>query len=100
MRTYAYKGEEGEGEGGWAEKSLLRYIRTKWMAPNKCCGIFFCALVRPSTLKYDSQQPARKMSLFSSIIITIILSYAIIRIYIILHMYLQVSETEGLAELH
>ena len=40
------------------------------------------------------------MSLFSSIIITSILSYAIIGIYIILHIYLQVSETEGLAELH
>ena len=35
----------------------------------------------------------------NSIIITIILSYAIIRIYTILHIYLQVSETEGLAEL-
>ena len=40
------------------------------------------------------------MLLFSSIIITIILSYAIIRIYIILHICLQVSETEGQAELH
>ena len=40
------------------------------------------------------------MSLFPSIIIMIILSYAIIRIYIILHIYLQFSETEGLAELH
>ena len=40
------------------------------------------------------------MSLFFSIKITIILFYAIIRIYIILHIYLQVSESEGLAELH
>ena len=79
------------------EKSFLRYGRTKWMAPNKCCGIFFCT----GTAKYTKASlPARKMSLFSSIIITIILSYAIIRIYIILHIYLQVSETEGLAELH
>ena len=23
------------------EKLVLRYVRTKWMAPNKCCGIFF-----------------------------------------------------------
>ena len=22
------------------EKSVLRCVRTKWMAPNKCCGIF------------------------------------------------------------
>ena len=40
------------------------------------------------------------MSLFSSIIIAIILSYAIIKIYIILRIYLQVSETERLAEFH
>ena len=39
------------------------------------------------------------MSLFSSNIITIILSYAIIRIYIILRIYLQVSKTEELVEL-
>ena len=38
--------------------------------------------------------PAKKMSLFSFIIITIILSYAIVRIYITLHIYLQVSETQ------
>ena len=44
--------------------------------------------------------PGRKMSLFSSIITTIILSYVIIRIYIVLHIYMQVSETEVLAELH
>ena len=38
--------------------------------------------------------PAKKMSLFPFIIITIILSYAMIRIYIILHIYLQVCKTE------
>ena len=27
--------------GREAEKSVIRYVRTKWMAPNKCCGIFF-----------------------------------------------------------
>ena len=21
--------------------SVIKYVRTKWMAPNKCCGIFF-----------------------------------------------------------
>ena len=26
---------------GGVEKLVLSYIRTKWMAPNKCCGIFF-----------------------------------------------------------
>ena len=50
--------------------------------------------------KYTKASPAaRKMLLFSSIIITIILSYTIIKIYTILHIYFQVSETEGLAEL-
>ena len=53
------------------------------------------------TAKYTKTSlPARKISFFSSIIIAIILSYAIIRIYIILHIYLQVSLTEGPAELH
>ena len=52
------------------------------------------------TAKYTkASPPARKMSLVSSIIITIVLSYAIIRIYIILPIYLQVAETEGLAKL-
>ena len=39
------------------------------------------------------------MSLFSSIIIAIILSYGIIRIETISDIYSQVSKTEGLAEL-
>ena len=53
------------------------------------------------TSKYTkTSPPARKMSLFSSVLITIVLSYMMIRIYTILHIYLQVSETEGMAELH
>ena len=40
------------------------------------------------------------MLLCFSIVITIILSHAIIRICTILHIYLQVSETEGMTELH
>ena len=41
MRTYAYMGEGGGGGAGrGVEKSVLRYVRTKWMAPNKC-GMFF-----------------------------------------------------------
>ena len=80
------------------KKLVLRYVRSKWMASNKCCGIFFLCI---GPVKYTkASPPARKMSLFSSIIITIILSYAIIRICTILRIYLQVSETEGLAELH
>ena len=31
---YAYK-REGD------RKLVLRYVRTRWMTPNKCCGIFF-----------------------------------------------------------
>ena len=27
--------------GGGVEKSVIKYVRTKWMAPNKYCGIFF-----------------------------------------------------------
>ena len=76
------------------EKLVIRYVRTKWMVPNKCCGIFFLCI---GLAKYTrASSPARKMLLFSSIIITIVLSYAIIKIYTILHIYLQVSKTEGL----
>ena len=83
--------------GRGVEKLVLWYVRTKRMVPNKC-GIFFLCV---GLAKYSkASPPARKMSLFSSIIIMIILSYTIIRIYTILHIYLQVSETDGLAELH
>ena len=27
--------------GSGVEKSIMKYVRTIWMAPNKCCGIFF-----------------------------------------------------------
>ena len=68
---------------GWPQTNVMEY--------------FLCT----GTAKYTkASSPARKMSLFSSIIITTILSYAIITTYIILHIFLQVSETEGLAELH
>ena len=26
---------------GRVEKAVVRYVRTKWMAPNKYCGMFF-----------------------------------------------------------
>ena len=82
--------------GKGVEKLVLRYVRTKWMAPNKCCGIFFLCI---GPAKYTkASPPARKMLLFSSIIITIILSYALIRICLILHIYF--TETEWLVELH
>ena len=64
--------------------------------PKQMLWNIFRAIVGPSILKHHRQE----MSLFSSIIITIILTYAIIRIYIILHIYLQVSETESQAGLN
>ena len=66
--------------------------------PKQMLGNIFLCIGRAKYTK--ASPPARKMSLFSPIIITIILSYAIIRIYKILHICFQVSETEGLAELH
>ena len=35
------RGRGGLGGGGVVEKSDIRYVRTKWMAPDKCCGTFF-----------------------------------------------------------
>ena len=63
-------------QGG--EKSVLRYVRTESMAPKKCCGIFFLCIGLDKYTK--APPPAKKMSSFSSAMITIILSHAIIRI--------------------
>ena len=32
---------ERRWERGGVEKSVIKYVRTKWMAPNKHCGMFF-----------------------------------------------------------
>ena len=40
MRTKEREGGLGGG-GGVVEKLDIRYVRTKWMAPDKCCGTFF-----------------------------------------------------------
>ena len=65
-------------QGKAVEKSVLRYVRTKWIAPNKFIVEYFLCI---GSAKYTrASPPARKMPLFSPIIITIILSYAIIRI--------------------
>ena len=45
MCTSAYRGEE-------VEKLVIRYVRPKWIAPNK----YFCALARPSTLEHHREQ--------------------------------------------
>ena len=67
---------------GWPQANVVEYFL--------CIGM----------AKYTKTSPPARKMLFFSIIITVILSYAITRNYIILHIYLQVSETELLAELH
>ena len=81
--------------GRGLEKSVLRYVRTKWISTNKCCGKFFMYW---SDEVHQSVTASKEN--VSSIIIMIILFYVIIRIYTILHIYLLVSETEGLVQLH
>ena len=67
-----------------------------WLQTNVVEYFLYTGLVKYA----KASPPARKMSLFSSIIVTIISSNATIRICTILHIYLQVSETEELAEMH
>ena len=90
MATYVYKWEG-------VEKLVLRYVRTRWMAPNKCCGIFFVHWFR----QVHQSIPAIK----ENVIVFFHHNYD----YFILcnnqnlrsfTYHLQVSETEGLAELH
>ena len=59
------------------EKLVIRYVHTKWMAQTSVVEYFLCI----GSAKYTTASPpTRKISLFPSIIITIILSYAIIRL--------------------
>ena len=67
----------GGYSGRGVEKLIIRYVRTKWIAPNKFCEIFF---VYWFGQVHYSITASKKFSLFSSIIITIILSSATIRI--------------------
>ena len=78
-------------EWGWGvEKLVLRYVVLNgWPQTNVVKYFLYIG-----TAKYTKVSPPARKMLFSSIIITIILSYTIIRIYAILHIYLQISETE------
>ena len=79
------------------EKSVIRYVRTSWMVSNKCYEIFF---VHWSGQVHQSITASKE-----NVVVFFHHNYdyfifAIIRIYTVLHIYLHVSETEGLAELH
>ena len=60
MEGESSKISTGAYRGRGAEKLVIRYVRTKWIAPIKFCGIFFVhwfgQVFRASSL-------ARKMSL-------------------------------------
>ena len=86
MQTYAY---EGEGRVG-VEKLVRRYVVLNGWPQTNVVEYFLYI----GTAKYTKASPPARKILFSSIIITIILSYTIIRIYTILHIYLQISETQ------
>ena len=74
---------------GLKNRSRDTYVLNEWPQTN-IVEYFSCIGMTKYT---KASPPAKKMSLVSFIIITIILSYAIARIYITLHIYLQVSET-------
>ena len=63
----------GRGEG--VEKSVIRYVRTKWMALNKCCGRFFVHCFSQVHLSFTASKENGVVFFHQ-----IILSYAIIRI--------------------
>ena len=79
--------------GGWNIGPKTRAYQINGRPQTNIVEYFLCI----GMAKYTK---AWKISLFSSIIITIILSYAIIRIYTILHIYLRVSEIEGVVDLY
>ena len=70
-----------QGRTRLKNRSLDRYVINGWLQTN-VVKYFLCI----GTANYTkASPPARRMSLFSFNIITIILSYVIIRMYIILH---------------
>ena len=81
---------------GLKNRSRDTYVLNEW--PQTTIMEYFLCISPPKYTR--TSWPPRKVPLFSSIIIAIILSYAIIWIYTILHIYLHVPKTDGLAELH
>ena len=71
MRPYPYKVNR-------VEKLVIRYVHTKWMIPSKRCGIFSVHCF--DQVHYNITTSEEIVVVFS-IIITIILSYSIIRVY-------------------
>ena len=86
LTTYANGGNEGEFiqmctgayRGRRVEKSVIRFIYTKWMTPSKCCGIFFVQWL--GQVHWSITASKENVVAFFSIIVKIILPYALIRI--------------------
>ena len=98
MRTCTHKMDVGR-----IKKLVIRSTRTKWMAPNKFHGIFFVHWSDQVLWSIITSKENVVVSFYHNTSCTIVLSYEIImiiRIYSIIPIYLQVSKTEGLAELH
>ena len=71
MCTGAYRGRR-------VEKSVIRFIYTKWMAPSNSCGIFFVQWL--GQVHWSITASKENVVTFFSIIVKIILPYALIRI--------------------
>ena len=89
LRQYSYfKGVHMLTREKRVKKLVLRHVHTKWMTPNKCCGIFF--------VHWSASKENIIVSFHHSYDYCV--SYTMIRIYKILHIYLQVSKTENCIE--
>ena len=86
MRTCACKRKEGLRNSSWDTCVLNRWPQTNVLEYFLSTGMAKYTIASP---------PARKMSLISSIIIAIILSCALIRIYIILHIFCMSLKLRG-----
>ena len=92
-----------QGDMGRIERSIIRSARTKWMAPNKCHGIILVHWSGQVPYSISTSKEYVVVSFHQNISCMIVLSYAIIMIietYSIILIYLQVSKTEVLTELH
>ena len=85
---------------GRIEKSATRSASTKWMTSIKCHGIFSVLWSGQVSLSVITSRENVFVSFYHNTSCTIVLCYAIIRIYAIIPIYLQVSKTDGLTELN
>ena len=87
-------------QGEKAEKLVIRYVSYNWMAPNKCCGIFFVYWSSQVHLSITASKENVVVFFCHSYDYFIVCDNYNLHNFTYLLAGLQVSKTEVLTELH